>query len=70
MTDRLLTQTEVCQRLGICRKTLQTLRCRRKIGFVQFGHRTIRFRESDVQKFIERRLVLTTSEATPEARAQ
>jgi len=52
---RLLTQTEVCVRLGICRKTLQVLRRTRKIGYVQFGHRTIRFRESVVEEFIRRR---------------
>ena len=53
--DKLLTQREVCQRLGICRRTLQSLRRNRKIGYVQFGHRTIRFRETDVQRFIAKR---------------
>lgn len=52
MTDKLLTQTEVCQRIGISRKTLQNLRHRRKIGYLRFGHRTIRFRESEVNRFI------------------
>lgn len=55
MTEHLLTQSEVCQRLHICRKTLQTLRTRRKIGYIRFGHRTIRFREEHVQEFLRRR---------------
>jgi hypothetical protein len=32
MTDRLLTTREVCQRLGVCIRTLQVLRSNRKIG--------------------------------------
>ena len=50
--DRLLTQTEVAARLGCSRKTLQNLRRARKIGYVRFGHRTIRFRESAVEAFV------------------
>ena len=50
--DRLLTQTEVAARLGCSRKTLQNFRLARKIGYVQFGHRTIRFRESAVEAFV------------------
>ena len=65
--DKLLTQREVSQRLGVSRKTLQTLRRNRKIGYVQFGHRTIRFRESDVQTFIAKRErnVLPEHQPTP-----
>jgi excisionase family DNA binding protein len=52
MTDRLLTQKEVCQRLRICPSKLQRLRRLRQIPFVQWGHRTIRFRESAVEAFV------------------
>ena len=55
MTDRLLTTREVCQRLGICLKTLQVLRSNRKIAYIRFGHRSIRFREEAVREFIVRR---------------
>ncbi len=54
-TDRLLTQREVCQRLGICAKTLQILRRNRKIAYLRFGHRSIRFREQAVEDFMRRR---------------
>lgn len=52
MTDRLLTQREVCQRLGVCKKTLQNMRRRRQIPYLRFGHRTIRFRESAVTELL------------------
>lgn len=55
MSDRLLTTTEVCRRLGVCIKTLQVLRNRRKIAYIRFGHRSIRFRENAVEDFIRRR---------------
>lgn len=55
MSDRLLTTAEVCRRLGVCIKTLQVLRNRRKIAYIRFGHRSIRFRENAVEDFIRRR---------------
>ena len=55
MTDRLLTTREVCRRLGISIKTLQVLRSNRKIAYLRFGHRSIRFREEAVEKFMQRR---------------
>ena len=57
MTDRLLTQREVCQRLGICPKKLQQLRRAREISFIRWGHRTIRFRVEAVEAFLRRREV-------------
>lgn len=53
MTDRLLTQREVCQRLGICPKTLQNMRRRRQIDYLRLGHHTIRFKESAVQRLLK-----------------
>jgi excisionase family DNA binding protein len=52
--DKLLTQREVSELLGVSVKTLQLLRRNQKLAFVRFGHRTIRFRESEVSKFVER----------------
>lgn len=51
----LLTSREVCLRLNVSRKTLQLLRHRRKIAYVRFGHRSIRFREEAVERFIRLR---------------
>jgi len=55
MTDRLLTTREVCQRLGVCIKTLQNLRVNRKIAYIRYGHRSIRFRPEAVEQFLQRR---------------
>ena len=55
MTARLLTQREVCQRLGICPTVLQRLRRDRKIAYLRFGYRSIRFREEAVEDFLRRR---------------
>jgi excisionase family DNA binding protein len=55
MNDRLLTTREVCKRLGVCIKTLQVLRSNRKIAYLRFGYRSIRFREEAVADFIQRR---------------
>ena len=52
---RLLTSAEVCRRLGICFKTMQVLRNQRKIAYVRFGHRLIRFREEAVREFVRQR---------------
>lgn len=52
--DRLLAQSEVCERLSISTKTLQKYRRTRKIAFIQLGYNTIRFRETAVQEFIRR----------------
>lgn len=68
--DKLLTQREASRILGVSQKTLQTLRRTRKIGYVQFGHRTIRFRESDLWQFIAKRERNVTPETfTSEVRA-
>ena len=68
--DKLLTQREASHILGVSQKTLQTLRRTRKIGYVQFGHRTIRFRESDLWRFIAKRERNVTPETfTSEVRA-
>lgn len=52
---RLLSQREVCELLSVSLKTLQSLRSKRKIGFVRLGHRTIRYRPDHVEGFLRRR---------------
>lgn len=54
LISRLLTQSEVCRILGVCPKTLQLLRKKRKIAALRFGHRTIRFRSEEVERFIRK----------------
>jgi excisionase family DNA binding protein len=49
--DRYLTQSEVCSRLRISRKTLQIYRKQGRIQFRNFGHRSIRIRESELAMF-------------------
>jgi len=51
----MLTQREVCALLRISAKTLQRLRREKKIRFVKFGPHSIRFRQEDVGKFVNRR---------------
>ena len=51
----LLTTRDVCTRLRISMKTLQILRKRRKIAYIRFGHRSIRFREQAIEEFLRRR---------------
>ena len=53
--DRLMTPDEVVERLALrSREALRTLRRQGRIGFVRHGHRTIVFRESEVEAYIER----------------
>lgn len=57
LTGRLLTQAEICERLGIKRTKLWTLRTDEASGFpkpARFGHRTLRWREDDIEDFINR----------------
>jgi len=53
--DNLLTINEVCALLRISPQALQSLRMRRKIAYVHFGHKTIRFHEQAVRDFLKRR---------------
>lgn len=55
MTEPLLNQSQVCELLGISKKTLQLLRRKHKIGFARLGHRTIRFRQEQVEQFLRKR---------------
>ena len=50
--EQLLTPKEVCGILGVCPKTLQTLRDQRRIPFSQQG-RKIWFKKSDIDSYLD-----------------
>ena len=54
MSDKLLTVEEVSERLQISRYTLYKLIESEDIVAIKLGRRTLRFEESEVNKFIER----------------
>lgn len=53
--EKLLTKTEVIEILGISESTLNRLIKERKIVIVKMD-RNVRFRETDIEKFISNRL--------------
>lgn len=52
LSDRLLTQDEVCAVFGVSRKTVQRWRKVGRISFARFGHRTIRIKQSEVLELV------------------
>lgn len=58
---KLLTPDETAKRLGILTKTLEVWRCTQRydLPFVKVG-RLVRYRENDIEAFIESRLQLQT----------
>ncbi len=52
-TERLWTQQELAERLRVSVKTLQVWRRTGKLGFVRFGHCTVRIPESEVARLIQ-----------------
>ena len=54
MTGPMLTTADVCTLLGLSKKTVLKLCRARKIRFVQWNARCIRFRQEDVAEFIAR----------------
>ena len=51
--DKLLTSGQVAELLQLRSITIQRLRKRGQLPCVKIGHNTVRFKLSDVQKFIE-----------------
>ena len=53
-TDTLMTPTETAERLGVTPGTLAVWRCARRysLGYVKVG-RCVRYRASEVERFIE-----------------
>lgn len=54
MNDQFLTPTEVAKRLGVSRATMHAILKRGEITYRQYGPRTIRIDEGEVQKYIDR----------------
>lgn len=54
--ERYMTGEEVCARLHLSPRTLQTLRDRRQIPFTVLGHRLLLYPESGIQAVLNRNL--------------
>ena len=59
-TDRLLSKRETASYLGVCNRTLDRVRKRKAIRCIHVGGK-IKFRWSDIQKYLERRTVKEVS---------
>jgi len=59
VADQLLTPKQVAERLGIAEQTLAHWRSSRRVDlpYLPISGRLVRYRERDVQRFIERNLV-------------
>lgn len=65
--DALLTTHEAARLIGLERRTLESWRCRGGgMPFVRISARAVRYRRRDIMKFIEARLVASTSDPGPE----
>jgi excisionase family DNA binding protein len=53
--DKLLTPEEFCLRLGLGRETVRRLTRRGAIKVVRLGQNTLRYRESEIERFISSR---------------
>jgi excisionase family DNA binding protein len=53
--DRLLTPEEFCIRLGLARETVRRLTRRGLIRVVRLSRNTLRYRESEIERFISTR---------------
>lgn len=54
MNEQFLTPTEVAKRLGVSRAMMHAILKRGEITYRQYGPRTIRIDEREVQKYIDR----------------
>lgn len=57
----LMTQKEVASELRVSLKTLQRLRREKRLPFLRWGYRTIRFSSAEVEKFKERNVGVNQS---------
>ena len=61
--DKLLTPKEFAERIGVSETQLANQRYRRQgCPFVKIGHRTVRYRESDITTYEASCVVQTTNE--------
>jgi excisionase family DNA binding protein len=66
---RLLTTTEVAELTGLSPETLAQWRwLKKELPFIRLGTKCVRYRQSDVDAWLAKRLVSVTSEETPERR--
>jgi len=56
---KLLNESETAAALGVKRQTLSVWRCLKRVPlpYVKLSNRAIRYREADVQKFLDARVV-------------
>ena len=66
---KLLTTTEVAELTGLSPETLAQWRwLKKELPFIRLGTKCVRYRQSDVDAWLTKRLVSVTSEETPERR--
>lgn len=66
---KLLTTDEVAEITGLSRETLAQWRwLKKEIPFVRLGKKCVRYRQSDIDSWLEKRLVSVTSGENPERR--
>jgi excisionase family DNA binding protein len=66
---KLLTTDDVAEMTGLSPETLAQWRwLKKEIPFVRLGKKCVRYRQSDIDAWLEKRLVSVTSGETPERR--
>ena len=66
---KLLTTDEVAEMTGLSPETLAQWRwLKKEIPFVRLGKKCVRYRQSDIDAWVEKRLVSVTSGGNPERR--
>ena len=66
---KLLTTDEVAEMTGLSRETLAQWRwLKKEIPFVRLGTKCVRYRQSDIDEWLGKRLVSVTSGGNPERR--
>ena len=66
---KLLTTVEVAEMTGLSPETLAQWRwLKKEIPFVRLGKKCVRYRQSDIDAWLEKRLVSVTSGENPERR--
>ena len=66
---KLLTTVEVAEMTGLSPETLAQWRwLKKEIPFVRLGRKCVRYRQGDIDAWLEKRLVSVTSGGNPERR--
>ena len=69
VTTKLLTTDDVAEMTGLSPETLAQWRwLKKEIPFVRLGKKCVRYRQSDIDAWLEKRLVSVTSGENPERR--